>query len=69
MEGIIRKIGIEGGVWALVTDAGGQVELIDAPEGLQKDGARARIVADERRVDVSIGMMGRAVRVKSFQLL
>ena len=69
MEGTIRKIGIEGGVWALITDEGEQVELIDAPEGLKKNGARARVEADARRVDVSIGMLGSAVRVKSFELL
>ena len=69
MEGTIRKIGIEGGVWALITDDGRQVELIDAPEALKKNGARARVEADPQRVDVSIGMLGSAVRVKSFELL
>lgn len=69
MQGTIRKIGIEGGVWALITDDGKQIELIDAPEGLKKNGARARVEADGKRVDVSIGMLGAAVRVKSFELL
>jgi hypothetical protein len=69
MRGTIRKIGIEGGVWALITDDGKQIELIDPPAGLKKNGARASIVADESRpVDVSIGMVGKAVRVKSFTL-
>lgn len=69
MQGTIRKIGIEGGVWALITDDGKQIELIDAPEGLKKNGARARVETDDKRVDVSIGMLGAAVRVKSFELL
>ena len=68
--GTIRRIGIGGGVWALVTDAGAQVELIDPPAALKQDGARAEIVPDgDRPVDVSIGMLGRAVRVRSFTIL
>lgn len=69
MQGTIRKIGVEGGVWALITDDGLQVELIDPPEGLKKNGARAEIEAEERPVEVSIGMLGQAVRVKGFKLL
>lgn len=69
MRGTIRKIGVEGGVWALITDEGEQIELIDAPDELKRNGARAEIGADAERVDVSVGMVGRAVRVKSYQLL
>ncbi|MEC7521396.1 MAG: hypothetical protein VYE22_16075 [Myxococcota bacterium] len=70
MEGTIRKIGIEGGVWALITDDGTQVELIDPPEGLKQNGARAEIEVDEERpVEVSIGMLGQAARIRSFRLL
>lgn len=69
MRGTIRKIGLEGGVWALVTDDGTQVELIDPPEALQRDGVRAEVDGDQRGADVTIGMIGRAVRVKSFRIL
>lgn len=70
MQGTIRKIGIEGGVWALITDDGQQVELIGAPEGLKQNGARARVEADTQNpVDVSIGMVGAAIRVKSYEIL
>jgi hypothetical protein len=70
MRGTIRKIGIEGGVWALITDEGKQIELIDPPGELKKNGVRAEIQADrENPVDVSIGMVGQAVRVLSFTLL
>jgi len=70
MTGTIAKIGVEGGVWALVTDDGTQVELIDPPAALKKNGLRAKIEADTSNpVDVSIGMVGRAIRVRSFILL
>ena len=69
MQGTIRKIGVEGGVWALITDEGEQIELIDAPDELKQNGARAEIGADAERIDVSVGMVGRAVRVKSYRIL
>lgn len=69
MQGTIRKIGLEGGVWALITDDGRQIELIDPPSELKKNGVRAEIEGDRKNVDVTIGMLGDAVRVKSFRLL
>jgi len=69
MRGTIRNIGVEGGVWALVTDDGQTVELIDPPRELRSDGVRASIVADRKNADVSIGMLGDAVRVESFEIL
>lgn len=69
MQGTIRKIGLEGGVWALITDDGRQIELIDAPSELKKNGVRAEIEGDRKDVDVTIGMLGDAIRVKSFRLL
>ncbi len=69
MRGTIRKIGLEGGVWALVTDDGRQVELIDMPEELKKNGARAEVEGDRKGVDVTIGMLGDAIRVKKYKLL
>lgn len=69
MRGTIRNIGLEGGVWALITEDGRQVELIDPPSELKKNGVRAEIEGDRKGVDVTIGMLGDAVRVKSFRLL
>jgi hypothetical protein len=69
MRGTIRKIGIEGGVWALITDDGRQMELIDAPAELKKNGARAEVEGDRRDTDVTIGMLGDAIRVTSYRLL
>jgi hypothetical protein len=69
VRGTMRKIGIEGGIWALITDEGSQVQLIDPPPALQKNGVRAEIVVDRTDADVSIGMIGDAVRVRSFRTL
>ena len=69
MRGTIRKLGLEGGLWALVTDDGRTVELIDPPEGLKKDGAKARVEGRRDEAEVTVGMVGDAVRVTSFELL
>jgi hypothetical protein len=68
VRGTIRKIGIEGGIYALITDDGKQIELIDPPLALQKNGARATVVLDRKNAEVTIGMIGDAARVSSFQL-
>ena len=68
VSGTVRKIGIEGGVYALITDDGKQIELIDPPAALQKNGARATVVLDRTNAEVTIGMIGDAGRVKSFTL-
>ena len=69
MRGTVKNIAVEGGVWALVTDDGRTVELIDPQRELRRDGVRASIVADRERADVSIGMLGDAVRVRSVEIL
>lgn len=69
LEGTVRRLGLEGGLWALVTDEGTTVELVDPPEGLLRDGARARVEIGDARVEVSVGMVGRPVQVRSFRLL
>ncbi len=69
MRGTIQKLGLEGGVWALLTDEGRTVELIDCPKELQRPGARAEVEASPERVEVSIGMVGGAVYVRSFRIL
>ncbi|MCZ7677512.1 MAG: hypothetical protein M5U28_01530 [Sandaracinaceae bacterium] len=40
-----------------------------SPRELQQNGVRAEIEGDRRGVDVTIGMLGDAVRVTSFRLL
>jgi hypothetical protein len=69
VSGTVRKISIEDGVYALITDDGKQIELIDPPAALQKNGARATVELDRKNADVTIGMIGDAARVKSFTLL
>jgi hypothetical protein len=69
VRGTISKIGIEGGVYALITEEGKQIELIDPPAALQKSGARAEVELDRARAEVTIGMIGDAARVKSFTIL
>lgn len=70
MRETIRKLGIEGGLWALVTDAGDTIELLDAPEALRRDGLRAE-VEGERDADtaVTIGMVGDVVRVTRWKAI
>lgn len=69
MRGTIRKLGLEGGLWALITDDGRTVELIDPPKALMRDGQRADVEVDSTTAEVSIGMVGDAGRVKSFKLV
>jgi hypothetical protein len=69
VRGTVRKIGIEGGVYALITEAGAQIELIDPPAALQANGVRAEIELDRKGTDVTIGMVGDAARVRSFSLI
>lgn len=69
VTGTMRKIGIEGGLWAVVSDAGESWELIDAPAELESNGLRVEVEVDATKVDVTIGMMGRAGRVKSHRRL
>jgi hypothetical protein len=66
--GTIQKIGLEGGLLALVTDAGESFELLDPPSAL-RPGVRAKLDLDTRGADVSIGMIGQAARVKHYEIL
>lgn len=68
-RGTVQKLGLEGGLWALVTEKGETLELLDPPEALKRAGARAEIDADDQVADVSIGMVGRAVEVRGFKWL
>lgn len=69
VTGTIRKLGIEGGVWALVSDAGETIELIEAPDALRQDGRRAEVELDREGAEVTIGMTGASGRVRSHKLL
>jgi len=64
--GTIRKLGIEGGLWALIGDDGQQYHLVDAPAGIKQDGLRVQVTADVAK-GASIGMVGSMLRVQSFE--
>ena len=66
--GVVQRISLEGGLLALVTDAGESFELLGLRPELTA-GVRAEVELDVRGADVSIGMMGRPARVKRFKLL
>ncbi|MEM1417437.1 MAG: hypothetical protein AAGH15_21245 [Myxococcota bacterium] len=68
-RGTVRKLGLEGGLWALVTDDGRQVELLDPPAELQRDGLRAEVHGTKRGAEVSVGMVGDTIVVKRFSAL
>ena len=69
IEGTIRKLGLEGGLWALITDDGQSIELIDPPKALRRDGQRARIEGSRESAEVTIGMVGDAMAVDDYELL
>jgi len=67
LTGTIRRLGLEGGLWALRLDDGTMVELLDPPAELLVDGLRAEVTGDRDGADVSIGMVGDTLRVRSFR--
>ncbi len=69
MRGTIRKLGIEGSLWALISDSGETVELLDCPKALQKNGIKAEVELDRTAADVSVGMVGDVAAVRSFRVL
>ena len=69
VEGTIRKLGLEGGLWALITEDGRTVELIDPPAALKKDGLRARVRGSKDQAEVTVGMVGDAMTVDGYELL
>lgn len=69
VTGVMRKIGLEGGLWAVISDAGESWELLGAPDALKQNGLRVEVEVDTHKADVTIGMMGRSGHVKSFRAL
>jgi hypothetical protein len=69
VTGVMRKVGIEGGLWAVISDAGESWELIDAPDALKQNGLRVEVEVDAKVADVTIGMMGRSGKVLGYRAL
>ncbi len=63
--GIVRKLGIEGGLWALIGDDGVQYHLVKAPSGMKRDGIRVEVDGDIPK-GASIAMVGSMLEVRSF---
>lgn len=69
VRGTVRKVGLEGGVWAIDADGGDRYELIDPPRELLTEGLRAEVTGESPGADVSIGMLGGSLRVKSYRAI
>lgn len=68
VRGTIRRIGIEGGLLTLVTDEGRTVELVGPPNAL-REGMRVEVSGDRQGAEVTIGMVGDALVVRSYKAL
>ena len=64
--GTVRKLGVEGGVWALMGNDGQQYHLIDAPSELKEDGLKVE-VEGEVATGAGIAMIGSMLKVSSFK--
>ncbi len=64
-RGTIRKLGLEGGLWALMSDDGGQYHLVDPPAKIQVDGMKVEVEGTEPK-GASFAMVGSMLSVSSF---
>ena len=69
VRGTVRKLGLEGGLWALVTEGGESWELLEAPAELKVNGLRAEVDLTRRGAEATIGMVGNAGRVQRWSKL
>lgn len=67
--GKARYIGLEGGFWAIESDAGEKYTPINMPEQLKSEGATVRVKAKVLKGAISISMYGEAIRIISFETL
>ena len=67
IRGTVRKLGLEGGLWALVTESGEQYELLDAPAELKMDGLTVEVEGDVPAADVTLGMVGSSLAVRAWK--
>lgn len=65
-KGVIRKLGVSGGLWALIGDNGEQYHLVEAPASIKKEGIRVEVEGDTPS-GASIGMVGSMLKVTSFK--
>lgn len=69
VRGTVRKLGLEGGVWSLVSDGGETYELVDAPDELKREGLVVEVEGNMPTDEVSIGMLGGSLTVHQFEVL
>lgn len=68
VRGVIKKLGLEGGLLTLITDDGRSVELVDAPASL-REGMRVEVSGDREGAEMTIGMVGDAMVVRTYKAL
>jgi len=68
VKGVIRKLGVEGGLWALIGENGVQYHLVSAPAEVRQDGLRVEVEGHEPS-GASIAMIGSMLEVRSFKKL
>ncbi len=68
LRGTVKKLGLEGGVWALFSEDGQQYQLVGAPKDLCKDGLRAEVEGELPKA-MGIAMVGAILKVSSFRPL
>ncbi len=68
VKGTVRKLGVEGGLWAIMGEDGQQYHLVSAPEAIKQDGLRVEVEGQEPG-GASIAMVGSMLKVKSFTKL
>ena len=69
ITGTVRRMGLEGGLWALQLPDGTLVELVDPPAALCDEGRRAEVTGSDDRAEVSVSMVGDLLRVQTFRWL
>jgi hypothetical protein len=69
VRGTIQKIGLEGGIWALISEAGESIELLGCPSELKESGLHVELELQRDAADATIGMMGSSASVRSFRVL
>ncbi len=70
VDGMIKRIGMGSGTWALVADNGASYELNQGtPEELLKAGLKVRVEGQVREDVMTFAMIGPVLEVKSFNLI
>ncbi|NEO35554.1 MAG: hypothetical protein F6J90_04185 [Moorea sp. SIOASIH] len=70
ITGVIERKEMGSGVWALVSDSGGETyELKDTPAQLKQSGLKVTVTGEVREDVMTFAMIGPVLEIKSFELL